>query len=166
MKAWREAIDQIYAARINAAGTESRPIYSPPASVLDIEAAENRLGVRLPESLKSLLLESDGIMEQLSIDGGPFFDNIWVVWPVQQMVAENIEFRRRVSETSSNFGGHELVCIANAGVDGILFGIESTDMPRDDSPIVSWYPIGQRTCDLAETLASFLNGWLSNCISV
>jgi len=105
-------------------------------------------------------------MDQLSVDGGPYFDNMWLLWPVRQIVDENMAFRKRIAETNPNRAGHDFVFIASAGVDGILFGIEATDKPRDDSPIVSWYPIGDRICGLADTLAGFLDGWLSNRIAV
>ncbi len=105
-------------------------------------------------------------MDQLSVDGSPFFDNLWVVWPVRQIVDENIAFRRSAIEKRLNCAGQEVVYIASAGVDGILFGIEATFKQRDDAQIVSWYPIGQRTSCLADTLGGFLDGWLCNRISV
>jgi len=105
-------------------------------------------------------------MDKLSVDGGPYFDNMWLLWPVSQIVDENIAFRKRIAETSSNRTGHDSVFIASAGVDGILFGIEATDKPRDDCPIVCWYPIEDRICELADTLAGFVDGWLSSRIAV
>jgi len=166
VKPWRESIERMYVARTNAAATESRPVFSPPTSVLEIEGAETRLGARFPETLKSLLLECDGIMDQLSVDGGPYFDNMWLLWPVRQIVDENMALRKGIGETGSNRVGHDFVFIVSAGVDGILFGIEATGKPRDDSSIVVWYPIEDRICKLADTFAEFLDGWLSNGITV
>jgi hypothetical protein len=113
---WRETIERMYAARTNAAGTKSRPVFSPPASGLDVETAEDRLAARFPETLRSLLLECDGIMDQLSVNGGPYFDNMWLLWPVRQIIDENIDFRKRISETNSNYAGQDFVFIANADV--------------------------------------------------
>lgn len=166
MTHWRETIERMYAARTNAASTQSRPAFSPSASIVDVEAAEGCLAARLPESLRSLLLESDGIMDQLSVDGGPYFDNMWLLWPVGQIIDENIRFRKRVSEGSLSRTVRDVVFIASAGVDGILFGIRASDKPRDDCPIVSWYPIGHRICELTDTLADFFDGWLCNRIAV
>ncbi len=166
MKPWRETIERTYSSRANAAGTGSHPVFSPPASILDVEAAEKHLTTRFPETLKSILSESDGVMDQLSVDGGPYFDNMWLLWPVRQIVDENLEFRKHIRETSSNHDGHNLVFIASAGVDGILFGFESTDKLSEDCPIVSWHPVGKRICRVADSVADFLDGWLCNRISV
>jgi hypothetical protein len=166
MNRWRQIIENTYAARTNPPGTESRPFFSLPGSVTDVEAAENRLAFRFPNALRSFLLESDGLMDQMSVDGGTYFDNIWLLWPIQQIIDENLVFRKRFSNTSSEAVSPILVIIAGSGVDGILFGFESNDRPCDDCSIVSWHPVEQKICSLADSLAGFLDGWLCNRIFV
>ena len=52
----------------------------------DFADAERRLGVRIPNSLRALYSDGDGRYD----DGGHW----WVVWPIDQLVAENEEYWR------------------------------------------------------------------------
>lgn len=55
-----------------------------PAQVAALADAENRLGRELPVELRQLLLESDGIIGRTAVD---------TVWPVEQIVEQNLLFR-------------------------------------------------------------------------
>ena len=52
----------------------------------DFADAERRLGVRFPNSLRALYSDGDGRYD----DGGHW----WVVWPIDQLVAENEKYWR------------------------------------------------------------------------
>lgn len=163
---WRDSLEGAYLVRTNAAGTRSRPAFSPPAPAGEVERAEQRLGASLSQALKSLLQEHDGVMDQLSVDDGPFFDHLWIVWPLGEIVRENLQFGKRVLATGPTRAERDLLFFAGAGVDGILFGQEASNEPQEDSPVFSWYPDGTAGRRLADTLADFLNGWLRHRITV
>ncbi|MFJ4185231.1 SMI1/KNR4 family protein [Kitasatospora sp. NPDC089509] len=55
-----------------------------PAQESALAGAERRLGDELPDELRQLLLESDGIVGRTGVD---------TVWPVEQIVEQNLSFR-------------------------------------------------------------------------
>ncbi|MEV6205729.1 SMI1/KNR4 family protein [Kitasatospora sp. NPDC051914] len=55
-----------------------------PAQVVALADAEHRLGRGLPAELRQLLLESNGIVGRSAVD---------TVWPVEQIVEQNLLFR-------------------------------------------------------------------------
>ncbi len=166
MSSWREIIKRAYLTRPNTSGTESKPMFYPAASISDIEAAENRLNAILPGTLKSLLLETDGVMDMLSVDAGPYFDNTWLFWRIQQIIDENLAFRRRNETSNAEQDAREFLFFAGAGVDGILFGLKASAEKPNDAQIVCWYPIEEQIRSVADTLADFIDGWLTNRITV
>jgi hypothetical protein len=58
--------------------------FAPPASATVLSSLEGALGVALPDELRSVLAESDGIADRY---GAP------VVWPAAEMARQNREFR-------------------------------------------------------------------------
>src|SRR6476660_6873363 len=91
---WRELITGIYEERVLQPGIGGRPEFHAAASAGDIDDAVVRLNARLPACLRSLLLETNGVTDMMSIDGGEWFPSMWLLWPVQEIVEQN-EFYRR-----------------------------------------------------------------------
>src|SRR5207244_1879500 len=58
--------------------------FAPPATVAQLAAAERAIGVALPADLRSLLLESNGVVGQYGLG---------LVWPVERIEADNVAFR-------------------------------------------------------------------------
>lgn len=58
--------------------------FKPGATVQGLDSAEATLGVALPEDLRDLLLESDGIV-------GP--TGVGLIWTLDRIVSANLEFR-------------------------------------------------------------------------
>jgi hypothetical protein len=71
---WRSAIE----------GLASDAEFATGATAERISATEEALGVSLPEELRSLLLESDGVRADNCAD---------VIWSCAELVKQNIEFR-------------------------------------------------------------------------
>ncbi|WP_030732610.1 SMI1/KNR4 family protein [Streptomyces sp. NRRL S-237] len=55
-----------------------------PAQAAALADAEHRLGLRLPAELRQLLVESNGIIGPTAVD---------TVWPVEQVIEQNLLFR-------------------------------------------------------------------------
>jgi hypothetical protein len=163
---WRELIERVYLARPNASRTATRPRFHPPASREDIAAVEERLRVSLPGSLKSFLSETNGVMDLMSVDGGDFFENMWLVWGCERIAEENLGLRNRSGPSFYEREPVALVFFAGAGVDGIMFALPATNENTCDANVVAWYPIGGRVRGLADSLESFIDGWLTNRITV
>jgi hypothetical protein len=58
--------------------------FAPPASESQLAAAERELGVQLPDTLRELLLESDGVIADYGAG---------VIWSVSDILKRNREFR-------------------------------------------------------------------------
>lgn len=58
--------------------------FSPGTQVIKIESAEQRLGVKFPQSLRGLLEASDGLVGEYGLG---------LVWPLERIQNDNIEFR-------------------------------------------------------------------------
>lgn len=162
---WRELITGIYDGRPRQPGIAGRAEFYSAASAARIADAEAALDAVLPDSLRSLLLETDGVMDMMAIDGGDWFESMWLLWTV-----EEIERRNRAHRAASAAGPRrrdfgDVVFFAGAGTDGILFAFPVTG--RVCSPrVVVWHPIRDELSDLAPSLEDFLRGWLTSTISV
>lgn len=75
---WRETVSQVF----------SEAKFSDPAQESDLAEAERRLGRALPPELRKLLLETDGVIGHTSVD---------TVWPIDQIIEQNLSFRSDAS---------------------------------------------------------------------
>lgn len=162
---WRELITCIYQDRANLAGVGSRPDFFPRASSEEIGNAETQLNVRLPASLRSLLLESDGVMDMMSVDGGDWFDSMWLLWSLDAIAEQNSAILD-AGDGMQKCGLRRMLFFAGAGADGILFGFPITDEGVCSPSVVVWHPIANEVDEVAESLEEFLRGWLTGAISV
>jgi len=163
---WRELITGVYVTRAARPGIVGKPKFYAAASAGRIADAEERLNARLPASLRSVLLETDGVTDVMAVDGGEWFDAMWLLWPVEQLVDRNLSYRAATEHGTRACDFRQLVVFADAGCDGILFAFPVTGdgvcVPR----VVVWHPIRDELGDLAPSLEDFLRGWLTGTISV
>jgi len=71
---WRETIMNL---------TDDYEFY-PPATSAQIESAEESLSVSLPEELRALLTETNGVRGKYGY---------WLIWPIESIQKENLEYR-------------------------------------------------------------------------
>src|SRR5438552_3310696 len=90
---WRELISGIYAGVKGAPNIASKPAFYPAASPQDIADLEVQLEAKIPPSLRSLLLESNGVMQMLAIYDGQWFEDMWLLWTVREIIEQNRPFR-------------------------------------------------------------------------
>jgi hypothetical protein len=162
---WRELITGIYETRALQPGIAGKPQFYPPASPGDIADAEVRLNAGFPASIRALLLETNGVMEMMALDGGEWFESMWLLWTVAELVEQNLFYRAATEDGTYDRDFRDLVFFAGAGVDGILFAFPVIDRicaPR----VVVWHPIMDELDELAPSLEDFLRGWLTGTISV
>lgn len=110
-----------------------------------LDAAEAKLGLRLPEELRSLYRVSDGVFDA----GGQWF----VIWPLDVLVEENL---RR----------HEAGLLPE---DLVAFGDDGTGNPfcvevGGPSGVNCWHPIDASKDRLARDVAEFWRGWTAGTI--
>lgn len=163
---WCEIISGIYEAR------EKRPDYTttpkfypaaPPSEITDVETGVN---ARLPTSLRSLLLETNGVMEMMMVAGGEWFESTWLLWPVERMLEKSRSCRERSGTRNGNHDFRKVVFFADAGCDGILFGFPVNEQRACESRVVAWWPLRDEVSEVAPSLEEFLRGWLTDRIKV
>ena len=152
---WRTLIDEAYAR-----GREgARPRYETPTYAGALDRVERGLTCQLPPELRELLLETDGIMELIDVDGG-WIQSMWIIWRLDELRDRNIELRRERGE--GRFPSDALA-FAGAGADGILFVF---DLRTDTSEVFAWDPIDAQLVPKARSLREFLPGWVAGKIPV
>lgn len=110
------------------------------------------LDVTLNDSLKLLLLETDGLY-----DFGQF---LWIVWNVRDLSAYNLAMRNDQKFADMGYSFTDIFFFSNAGVDGILFGFPIVDDTLN-SHIVSWHPKTDERTQIADDLADYLKNWMN-----
>ena len=163
---WRELITGIYEGRSQQPGIAGKPKFYPAASAGDIADAEVHLSATLPASIRSLLLQTNGVMDMMAIDGGEWFGSMWLLWTVAEIVGRNRFYRAATEDGTYDSDFRELVFFADAGCDGILFGFPLIDDRACAPRVVVWHPIMDELDELAPSLEDFLRGWLTSTISV
>jgi hypothetical protein len=165
---WRELITGIYEIRPPQLGIPFKPEFYPAASVANVADAEAILNATLPASLRSLLLETNGVKETTAIDGahgGEWFVPGSLLWTIEDIVEVNRAYRAETEEGKHDREFRSVVFFAPAEVDGVLFAFPVEDgvcVPR----VVVWHPIMDELDEVAPSLEDFLRGWLTGTITV
>lgn len=162
---WREAITGLYASSPRRPGIETKAKFFPPASVANMADANAVLNASLPASLRSLLLETNGVMEMMAIDEGEWFESMWLLWTIEEIIAQNRFYRAANRNGTYTRDLSSLVFFASAGTDGILFGFTVEDEVCAPG-IMVWHPMMDELDKLSPSLEGFLRGWLTGAISV
>ncbi|QDT82336.1 SMI1 / KNR4 family protein [Gimesia maris] len=125
--------------------------FFPGAKPHEIQQAESELGVSLPADLASLLQESNGIGDEYGLG---------LIWPLEHIVRENIEFRENPDFPELYMPFDHLLFFADAGNgDQFAFPIQAGEIRRPD--VFVWnHEEDSRTC-CAPSLSSYLERWLT-----
>jgi hypothetical protein len=130
-----------------------------PASIEMIEQVETAMGIRLPDSLRELLLETNGVYS------GASYLNI--IWNTDEIIHRNISMRNNTDMAELYMTFESLLFFADAGVDGILFAypISASGIVQHQN-IIAWYPMEDSRSVLAFGLKDYLKRWLNGGLSV
>ena len=150
---WRTAIDAAYARRAG----DARARYDPPAVPSELRRVEGDVGCVLPAEFAGLLLETNGFIELIAVDGD-WIEDMWVVWTAEETRRRNMALRRG----AHGFPGGALA-FADAGADGIIFGL---DLSAENPGVFAWYPITSERREMASSLREFLPAWIAGDLTV
>lgn len=151
---WQLTIDAIYVDRVQRDDRACRPRYCPPATEEALAAVERELRVVLPASLRRLLAESNGVMNTMSVAGGPWLNEDWLIWPIELILEENQWLRSMYDDRNLN----RYVFFSSAGVDGIMYGFSHSQSSEPDFSVYAWYPDDTPDKHLGDGLESFVRG--------
>jgi hypothetical protein len=130
--------------------------FSEPAEEQALSAAETLLGMRLPESLRELLAESNGVRGEYDLD---------LIWPIVRIVADNRLFRENESFRTLYMPFDGLLFFADAGNgDQFAFAVAGGQVRRPD--IFVWNHEEDSRTWLAKDLLDYLEGWVSGRIAI
>jgi hypothetical protein len=130
--------------------------FSEPAEEQALLAAEKQLGMRLPESLRELLAESNGVLGEYDLA---------LIWPIERIVADNRTFRENNSFRTLYMPFDGLLFFADAGSgDQFAFAVAGGQVRRPD--IFVWNHEDDSRTWLARDLCDYLEGWISGRIAI
>jgi len=126
--------------------------FNPPLSEEWIDKGLADLDVQLNDSLKSLLLETNGVYD--------FRIFLWIVWNVRDLAAYNQQMWTDNKFTQQGMKLADLFFIANAGNDGILFAFPIVNKKLQDN-LVTWNPSNNSRTQKSPDLQTYLKRWVS-----
>ena len=126
--------------------------FLPPATADQIVVAESALNIKIPEHLRQLYCESDGVEGQYGLG---------LIWPLNRTVEDNLDFRRRESFRRIYMPFDHLLFFADAGNgDQFAFPIHADgEIHRFD--VFAWNHEDDSRNWFAPSLQFYLDWWLS-----
>ena len=127
------------------------------ASVDQLARAESSLGVKLPAALRELLDETNGVEGEYGLG---------LVWPLEQIVEDNLMFRSNASFCDIYMPFDHLLFFADAGNgDQFAFPIHADGViHRPD--VFAWDHEDDSRSWVASSLKDYLEGWLTGRIKL
>jgi hypothetical protein len=134
--------------------------FNRPASEEAILSVERHLGVKIPEDLKDLLMQTNGV--GLMLDGEPVGD---LLWPVERIISQNIEYRTDSTLRQIYSGFDSLLFFADAGNgDSFAYSVSNGIIEKPD--IFVWDHEDDSRSPVAASLQGFIEGWIEGKITV
>lgn len=144
---WRELIQQL----------TGECEFAPPASSDQIATAEISLGVNLPDPLRELLSETDGVQGEYGLG---------LVWPAKRIVEDNLMFRGNEEFRDLYMPFNHLLFFGDAGNgDQFAFPIDADGViHRPD--VFAWNHENDSRIWVAPSMKVYLDWWLSGRIEL
>jgi len=130
--------------------------FSPPASTIEIAMAEKQLGVELPDDLRQLLLETDGIDGEYGLG---------LIWPLGRIVKDNLLFRTSEDFQELYMPFDPLLFFADAG-NGDQFAFPILKHSIRQPNIFIWNHENDSRLWVAPSLAKYLEWWLNGTLKL
>lgn len=135
---------------------DSTAKYASGASNIQLSELQATLDVVVPEDLRALLSESNGIQDHYGF---------CIIWSVNEIIRYNQEMR-----TFPHYSQHykpftDLLFFADAG-NGDRFAFPVLQGEAQSSPVFAWNHENDERKERACSLRSYLEGWLSGTISI
>ena len=130
--------------------------FNPPAAFFEILAVEEALGVTLPNELKGLLKETNGISDKYGSG---------LVWSCERIQRDNLEFRTIEDFKDLYMPFDSLLFFADAGNgDQFAFVVLNGEIRRND--IFVWNHEDDSRTWAASNLKQYLERWLSGKLQI
>ncbi|MDQ0173086.1 SMI1/KNR4 family protein [Paenibacillus tundrae] len=128
--------------------------FSNPAAKEEMERAENSLNVILPQELKEIMLETNGVKEK--------FD--FLIWPLERIINENKHYRNGYLE-EYYMPFENLVFFAGTGIGHLFaFPVAQDGICRED--VFVWNDINDSRIWVAPSVTTYAEWWLNGLIEI
>ncbi len=138
---WRELVESL----------EPNSTFSPPATEQQLKATEETLRIVLPEDLRSLLSETNGVEARYT----------YLIWNVNQLVDNNVSIRTGYKQTFMPFDS--LLFFSEAG-NGDFFAFPIIGQVVRNRHIYAWDHETDGRAYVAFSLKDFIERWLNGKI--
>jgi hypothetical protein len=143
---WRELIH----------GVAPDCVFAEPASAVRLGEAERSLSLGFPAELRSLLLETDGVLGK---------NELGLIWPLARIEADNLSFRSNSDFAELYMPFDPLLFFADAGNgDQFAFSVLQGAVSRSD--IFAWDHEDDSRFWVAPSLEKYLEWWLVGKIQI
>ena len=143
---WREFIQAL----------DPHSTFFPGATTLQLTALEKALSITLPEELKSLLMESNGVHGQYELG---------VVWSAEEIVQRNLHMRTSAALRESYMPFKHLLFFADAG-NGDQFAYPLLQGASMKPAIFAWDHENDSRTWVAPSLRLYMEWWLTGKLSL
>ncbi|MEU0465173.1 SMI1/KNR4 family protein [Amycolatopsis sp. NPDC006131] len=125
--------------------------FRPPATEAELQACEATLGHAIPDELRRLLAETNGIVDEMESP---------LLWNTQRISAENVYFRTSPDVQGLYMPFEGLVFFSDAG-NGDQFGVSLSV----GNEVYAWDHEDDSRMWVAQTVLDFLQGWMTGTIT-
>jgi len=161
---WKRHLEDCYAAAQAQTEYGVFPVFDTPTSLEALLEVETALKIVFPTSLKDLLQQTNGVFEQISING-EMINSGTFIFPLAELRQLNENFRKKGIEAKDNF--NSFLFFGTAGVDGIRFAFKaSSQAPNLDDEVYAWYPYEGSFVKMSNSLKDFVCDWIMSKLSV
>ena len=144
---WRELIRECHPALEPLGGHDPGPEFFAGATSDELADAERQLGVPLPDDLKDLLAETDGVLVSFGQH---------LIWSIAEIVRRNLEMRTAPPYWEEYMPFDHLLFFGDAGVDGILFAFGMIHGRVRHQHVYMWNPIDDGRGWAAPSLRTYI----------
>jgi len=127
-----------------------------PATESQLLEVESLLQVELPRSLKELLLECNGVVDEYGCG---------VIWTLERILKGNLEFRNNKDFKEIYMPFDHLLFFADAG-NGDQFAFPVLNGKIEKNDIYVWNHENDSRTWICSSLSGFVKGWINGTISV
>jgi hypothetical protein len=155
---WRELITSV------AKDTDYTYEFAPPATYFQLDRLEQIFAAKLPDALRRLLLESNGVRQILHYNKErvPMGQILWNADTIQR---NNRKMRTDLAYRDFYLPFDDLLFFASPATEGIQFALQIHDNHATET-VIAWSPSDDSRTEKATTIKEFIEGWLSGKLEV
>lgn len=138
--------------------------FAPPATYFQLGRIEQIFGVLLPDALKALLLESNGVRQILHYNDEriPIGQ---IIWDAETIQRNNRKMRGDIAYADFYLPFDNLLFFASVSPDGVRFALKIIDKQATET-VIAWSPTNDARTEQATSLETFIEAWLTGKLEI